>query len=58
MKIKFGYHKKGNCWQFKFSFMKYWRGKVWWFSFWRFFVTLDFRKDFISEMLKKEASNV
>ena len=33
------------------SFNRYWAGKIWWFSFWRFFVTLDFRKDFVGDMM-------
>ena len=51
MKIKIGYFKDGNCWKFKPSLNKYWSDKLWWFSFWRFYCVLDFRKCWLDDMV-------
>ena len=53
MKTNFHYYKQGHCWDFVPRFFKRWGGKLWHFSFWRFQITLDFRKNWIADMCAK-----
>ncbi len=50
LKVSFGYHKYGIRWRFKFSYKKYWMNKIWVLSFWRIFINLDFRKNWLEDM--------
>jgi len=54
MKIKTGYMDKGNCWKFQPSFNRYWKNKIWWFGFWRFYFTIDFRKNWLADMIPNQ----
>lgn len=38
-----GFHRHGKCWKFRFRKDRYFSGKLIWFSFWRFFLTIDKR---------------
>jgi len=53
MKKHCGYHKEGTCWKWKFNLTRYWKKQLWWFSFWRLYFVLDFRKDWIGDMIGK-----
>jgi len=56
MKIHCGYHKEGMCWKWKFDLTRYWKKReLWWFSFWRFYLVLDFVKDWLGDMIGKAA---
>ena len=57
MKINFGYHKRGNCWRPRFHFNRYWKNELWWFSFWRLFFVLDFRKNWLADMIPRKINN-
>lgn len=52
MKIHINYHKDG-LWRFKLRFNQYWHKKIWIFGFWRIALTLDFRKNWIRDMVSK-----
>ena len=55
MKKHCGYHREGMCWKWKFDLTRYWKKQLWWFSFWRIYLVLDFRKDWLGDMIGKTA---
>ena len=55
MKKHCGYHKEGLCWKWNLDLTRYWKKQLWWFSFWRLYFVLDFRKDWLGDMIGKAA---
>ena len=53
MKIDFHYYKQGQCWRFVPSFDRHWHNKLWYFNFWRLQISLDFRKNWLMDMVRK-----
>ena len=54
MKIDFRKYPKSECWKYKFSFMKAWSNKLWFFNFYRFSLVFDFRKNWINDMIGRK----
>lgn len=62
MKIDFGmFPKNFKPHSLKPRFNKYWYDELWTFTWWRFVLTLDFRKNWVKDMVEdrktKEQSN-
>lgn len=51
MKMEFRIYPKIYQCKFIPSFMKAWSGKLWYFDFWRLGLVLDFRKNWIKDMI-------
>jgi len=53
MKIEFDmFPKNFKPHSLKIRFGKYWYNELWILSWWRFMITLDFRKNWLKDMLK------
>jgi len=65
MKVKFAWlDKKGKTpWRYRFHFNRYWSGKIWSFGFWKWDISLDFRKGNLitwlyDDMIKRKWFNI